>query len=54
MHALDCRYPVHVWRRADTKDLRIDTYDGVNSLVGSQVCALLPMLLLWLCCLEAC
>ncbi|KAK9844357.1 hypothetical protein WJX74_001261 [Apatococcus lobatus] len=29
-------YPVHVWRNADTKELRIDTYDGVNSLVGSK------------------
>lgn len=30
-------YPVHVWRNADTKQLRIDTYGGVNSLVGSKV-----------------
>ena len=33
----NCRYPVHVWRDADSQKLRMDTYNHTNSLITTKV-----------------
>ena len=36
LHPL-CRFPVRVWRDEDTQKIRMDTYNGVNTLITDKV-----------------
>ena len=34
---LQCRYPVHIWKDAESEKLRMDTYNHTNSLITTKV-----------------